>query len=191
MDPVFERVARDLDAVKASIVPLEETRDGPVTSWTAERLHTWSNRPWNKDGRQLPLVHHASVGVEATFRDFSALSQWIGEHIATIDGFRVERIGWSLISTRREELLKHARTQAVGDAVTRARQYADALGLGSIRPVAIADAGMLGVELRPQDGAGSAYLRVGAASAAGPAVEFAPEDIEISAKVDARFAVDS
>jgi hypothetical protein len=74
---------------------------------------------------------------------------------------------------------------------SRARQYADALGLGSIRPVAIADAGMLGVELRPQDGAGSAYLRVGAASAAGPAVEFAPEDIEISAKVDARFAVDS
>lgn len=188
MDSVYERVARDLETVQASIVPLKDGGRSEVTWWSAEQLHTWSNRPWNNEGKQLPLVHHASVGVEVKFRDFSALSRWIGEHIATIEGFRVERIDWALTSTRRDDLLKDARTAAVVDAVTRAQQYADALGLGAIRPVAIADAGMLGVEPRPPGGPAGGYLRASAMSAPGATVEFAPEDIEISASVDARFA---
>ena len=48
----------------------------------AEQLRTWSNRPWNSDGKQLPLVHHASVGIEVKFRDFGVLSRWVGEHVA-------------------------------------------------------------------------------------------------------------
>ena len=62
MEPVYDRVARDLESVKTSIIPLKSGDDGPVTWWSAEQLRTWSNRPWNKDGKQLPLVHHASVG---------------------------------------------------------------------------------------------------------------------------------
>ena len=78
MEPVYDRVARDLEAVKASVTPLKNGDHGPVTWWSAEQLRTWSNRPWNKDGKQLPLVHHASVGVEVKFRDFAALSRWVG-----------------------------------------------------------------------------------------------------------------
>ena len=121
MEPVYERVARDLEAMKASIIPLKSGDEGAVTWWSAEQLRTWSNRPWNQDGKQLPLVHHASVGVEVKFRDFTALSRWVGGHIANTEGFRVSNVEWSLTVKRREKLLKEARTRAVHDAVTRAQ----------------------------------------------------------------------
>jgi hypothetical protein len=186
MEPVYDRAARDLEAVKASVTPLRTGDHGPVTWWSAEQLRTWSTRPWSQDGIQLPLVHHASVGIEVKFRDFAALSRWVGQHVATTDGFRVDRIEWALTSKRRTELQRQVRTRAVEDAVIRAQQYADALGLGGIRPIAIADAGMLGDGLHPESGGGVALMRA-AGAPAGPDVELVPRDIEVSAAVDARF----
>jgi hypothetical protein len=186
MEPVYDSVARDLEAVKTSVIPMKSGEHGPVTWWSAEQLRTWSNRPWNQDGKQLPLVHHASVALEVKFRDFAALTRWVGEHVANTEGFRVSRVEWALTVQRREALLKEVRTRAVHDAVRRAQQYADALGLGEIRPVAVADAGMLGA--RPENRSEAAYLRA-AAAAGGPDVELVPEHIEVSAAVDARFVV--
>ena len=188
MEPVYDRVARDLESVKASIIPMKSEDQGAVTWWSAEQLRTWSNRPWNKDGKQLPLLHHASVAVEVKFRDFAALSRWVGEHTANTEGFRVSSVQWALTVNRREALLKEVRTRAVQDAVRRAQQYADALGLGEIRPVAIADAGMLGANLNPEGGHGAAFLRATAAGG-GADVELVPEHIEVAAAVDARFVV--
>ena len=186
MEPVYGRVARDLDAVKASIAPMDDKDNGAVTWWSADQLRTWSNRPWHKDGKQLPLIHHASVGLEVKFRDFSALSRWVGEHVANTEGFRVAHVEWALTAKRREALEKEVRTRAVRDAVTRAQAYADALGLGQVRPVAIADAGMLGT--RTESGPSAAYMRAAAVGGA-PDVELVPEHIEVSAEVDARFVV--
>ena len=188
MEPVYDRVARDLEGVKASVTPLKTGDDGPVTRWSAEQLRTWSDRPWNQEGKQLPLVHHASVGIEVRFRDFSELSRWVGQHIASTEGFRVSRVEWALTSTRKTQLLRQVRTRAVEDAVTRAQQYADALGLGKIRPVAIADAGMLGGNLHPVADIAAAPLRAARAPADGADVELLPQHIEVFAAVDARFA---
>jgi uncharacterized protein len=187
MEPVYDWVARDLEAVKLSVTPLKTGDDGAVTWWSAQQLRTWSNRPWNEEGKQLPLVHHASVGIEVKFRDVPALSRWVGQHVANTEGFRVSHIEWALTSKRRTELQRQVRTRAVEDAVIRAQQYADALGLGKIRPVAIADAGMLSASLHPEGGTGPASLRAAPARAGGPDVELLPEDIKISAAVDARF----
>jgi len=186
MEPVYERVARDLDAVKASIALLDGGENGAVTWWSADQLRTWSNRPWNKDGKQLPLVHHASVRLDVKFRDFSALSRWVGEHLANTEGFRIAHVEWALTAKRRDALEKEVRTRAARDAVTRAQAYADALGLGQVRPVGIADAGML--DTRPQSGPPAAYLRAAAVGGASD-VELEPEHIEVSAEVDARFVV--
>ena len=161
MEPVYDRVARDLETLKSSIVPLKD--EGTVTWWSADQLRTWSNRPWNDEGKQLPLVHHASVGVEVKFRDFTALSRWVGQHIADMEGFRVSRVEWALTAKQREMLLADVRTRAVRDAVTRAQQYADALGLGTIEPVAIADAGMLNT--RPESGPEAAHMLMAAPGA--------------------------
>ena len=187
MEPVYDLVARDLEAVKTSVTPLRTGDHGPVTWWSAEQLRTWSTRPWSSDGIQLPLVHHASVGFEVKFRDFAALSRWVGEHVANTGGFRVSHIEWALTSKRRTELQRQVRTRAVEDAVIRAQQYAEALGLGRIRPLAIADAGMLGAHLDPHGGTGIGLMRAAAMPGGAPDVELLPEDIEVSAAVDARF----
>jgi uncharacterized protein YggE len=190
MEPVYERVARDLENVKASISPLAGADGAAVTWWSADQLRTWSNRPWNKDGRQLPLVHHVSVGVKVEFADFTSLSAWVGGHVAGTEGFRVSTIEWTLTTDHHDELVLEVRNRAVADAVTRAQQYADALGLGAIQPVAVADAGML-ADTSGSAGAGP-HLRAAAGFASGaPDVERMPQDIEVSVEVDARFAAGS
>ena len=190
MEPTYGRVARDLESLKATVTPLKTGDDGPVTWWSAEQLRTWSNRPWNKDGIQLALVHHASVGLEVKFRDFTALSRWVGHHVANTEGFRVSHIEWALTSKRRKELQRQARTRAVEDAVVKAQEYGQALGLRKIRPVAIADAGMLGANLQPRGGETAGYMREAVPMGGAPDIALLPEDIEVSAAVDARFVAE-
>lgn len=186
MNDVYQRVARSVEAVRTSLTGLHDPSSGPVTRWSQEQLRTWSNRPFNNTGEQRPLMHHASAGVQAEFGDFAELSRWIAHHANTTDGFRVARIDWALTDDRKQELLAEARRQAVHDALTRARHYAEALGLGDVRPVAVADAGLL---VAGQTGAGAAQAPQvrAAASAAVIEVEFTPKEIEVKASVDARF----
>ena len=188
MEPVYERLAGDLEAVKASISPMVDSDGDVVTWWSADQLRTWSDRPRTNDGDQLPLVYHASVGVKVEFGDFTALSAWVGNQIAATEGFWLSTIEWALTTQHRDELLLEVRSRAVQDAVTRAQQYADALGLGPVRPVAVADAGMLTDSAGSPGRPGAPRLRSAAALAGNsPDVELIPRDIEVSVDVDARF----
>lgn len=187
MGTVYDRVAHDLGVLKDSITRLQSAEPAPITWWSVEQLRTWSRRPWHKDGKQLPMVHHASVGIEVKFADFAALSRWVGEHVSGTEGFRVAQVIWALTAARQDALVADARTRAVRDAAARAQHYADALALGAVRPVAIADAGMLGVQQLAEAGGGGTFLRAAARPAGGGDVELVPEDIEVSAIVDARF----
>jgi uncharacterized protein len=110
--------------------------------------------------------------------------------VVNTEGFRVSHVRWALTSKRRDEWFKQVRIRAVQDAATRAQLYADALSLGKVRVVAIADAGMLGPSLHPEGGHGVEYLRAVGSSGGGD-VELVPEDIEVSATVDSRFVVES
>lgn len=186
MDPVYRRVATDFETVKASV---EALMDASVTWWAADQLRTRSTRPWNTDGKQLPLVHHANVNLRVKFRDFAAMSTWIGGHVADIEGFRVERIAWALTEKRRIQLIRQVRERAVHDARDRAQLYADSLGLGTVVPVALADAGMLGAGVHPDGGVGSGrpVTRSAMAGSDAAAVELVPQNIEVTASVDARF----
>ncbi|MBI5340562.1 MAG: SIMPL domain-containing protein [Mycolicibacterium rufum] len=187
-DRVYDEVARDLEAVKESIRRLEDGDNGAVTWWSAAQLRTWSHRPRNEDGGQLPPVHFASIGVEVKFRDFTALSQWVGEHLTETEGFELSYVEWALTTESRDELVTRVRTRAVQDAAARAQLYADALDLGTVRPVAIADAGMLGAQGQSLSADGIGSLRAARASSGeSPDVQLVPEDITVSATIDARF----
>lgn len=194
LQPVYDRVVADLESVKTSVKALHDPERGPVTWWSTKHVRTWAERPWNQDGKQLPLVHHASVGVEVKFRDFGALGTWVGQHVAGTPGFSLDGVVWALTEGNRRDLERAVRTRAVQDAARRAQEYADALGLGPVRAVAVADAGMLGQGLHPAGGGGPApYQRMAAMakdSAGGSELELSPEDIQVSADVDARFVVD-
>lgn len=185
-DGVFGAVSQSAAAIAAQVTPMLNEHSGPVTRWTSEQIRTWSHRPWNESGRQLPQVHHAAVEFEVRFSDFAALSRWIST-VVPLTGVTVAGIEWSLTDARRAELTEQSRVAAVHDARTKAESYANSLGLGAVRPVAIADLGMLSPgEPRPEIYAAMAYGKR-AMSDGEQVLDFTPQDIVITSSVDARF----
>lgn len=165
---------------------------GGVADWSSQRVSLWANRPWNNEGKQLSLVHYASVELTATFTDFAALSWWISE-VSEHEGVQLDGITWRLTpeSTRLTEAAVAA--QAVRVAVDRATAYAAAIDLSSVTPLEIADLGLLTRGEAPASAPAPEMLRMAKASfsadaAGGPALEFEPDDIVVSAAVEARFS---
>lgn len=184
--------ARVVEQVAALASPLRAELDaqkagGAVREWASQRMSVWSDRPWNNEGRQLDLVHHASIELTATFTDFAALSEWLTA-VAERDGLQVGAVDWLLSPETRARAERDVATAAVAVAVERATAYAGALALGSVTPLEIADLGLLtgGQEAAPSP---RMYAKAAMAMDAGGsgAVDFQPDDLVVSAAVEARF----
>ena len=185
-----------VERIAALAAPLRDdlaTARMPVASadWSSQRVSVWANRPWNNEGKQLALVHYASVEITATFTDFAALSWWISD-VAERDGVQVDDVTWRLTPATAKSTEADVAAQAVKVAVDRATAYAGAIGLATLTPLEIADLGLLtdacsrtgsGTQDDAGDGDGSDGLPGGA-----PAVELQPEDIVVTAAVEARFS---
>ena len=190
-DEVFARATRTAADVTAEITPLHDPAAGPITWTSSDRVNVWSERPWNNDGKRLPLVYHATIGLRAKFSDFDALSRFV-ETLAVMEGVNVGAITWDLTEERRKAVTDDVRRLAVEDAVQKAASYASAAGVGTPSVIAIADPGMLG------DGSGGGGIgpapiermafRAQAMDAGGGApLTLSPEQIQVSTSVDVRF----
>ncbi len=181
---VVERVAALAFPVREDLSA--RTSAGTVAEWSSQRVSVWADRPWNNEGVQLDLVHHASVELTATFTDFMVLSDWLND-IAATDGLQVGPVEWHLTPDTRSRVEREVATAAVAIAVERAQAYAAAIGVGTVSPREIADVGLLSDS--PE--AAAPRMNVKAAMAmdsAGPgAVDFQPDDIVVTAAVEARF----
>lgn len=164
---VVEQIASLAQPVRADLQARKDA--GGIVDWASQRVAVWSDRPWNNEGRQLDLVHHASVELTATFTDVLALSDWLNA-IATTDGWQVGAVEWQLTPE------------------TRATAYATAIGKTTVTPVQIADLGLLSGG-SPERHAPRMLAKAAMMDAAGsgPAVEFRPDDIVVTAAVEARF----
>lgn len=161
---------------------LDARRDaGALQRWTSSRANVWTERPWAPDGARLAPVHHATVELTATFTDPAALSAWVDE-VAVREGTQVDSVTWELSDETASAARDRVAAAAVRDAVDRAAAYASALGLDTVTPTAIADTGLLTNE---SAGASPKMMRAMAADATG--VDLRPEDVVVSASVDARF----
>jgi uncharacterized protein YggE len=189
-EPVFAATRESAATVTAILEDLHGREGGPVTRWSSDRIAVWSDRPWNSEGKQLPPVYHASIGITARFRDPEALAQFI-EDLALSPGVTVSLVGWDLTEATRLAATTEVRTQAVADAIAKAEVYARAAGLSRVEVIAIADPGMLGDA--GGSGGGAPFERMAfaaqgkAADAGGSPLAFTPDRIEVAAAVDARF----
>lgn len=180
--PVVERAQERASTIQDGLVA--HLRSGEVSEWSSARVSVWSDRPWNNEGAQLPLVHHASVEVSATFIDAGALSWWLGD-VAESDDVQVTAVEWRLSSDTRARVEREVAAEAVHVAVERAAAYADALGLASVAAVEIADAGLLGARA---DSPAPLGARLMAASAGGgPSFSLQPPEIDVTSVVEGRF----
>ncbi|MFJ6531613.1 SIMPL domain-containing protein [Microbacterium sp. NPDC091662] len=183
---VVEHVMRLAEPVRSSIA--ERSEAGSVVDWTSKRLSVRAERPWSSEGKRLAPVYYASIDFTATFAEASELSIWVSD-ISPWDGVEVGWVDWHLTPATRAQVEREVAAEAVGVAVTRAKAYAGALGLDEVTPLEIADVGLISSG-QPAPGAPMMLkARGGAAFAAdsAPAMEYEPEEIVISATVEARF----
>ncbi|WP_396642676.1 SIMPL domain-containing protein [Microbacterium sp.] len=179
--PVVERIAAIAAPLREELAARQAS--GEVSEWSSQRASVWAERPWNNEGKQLPLVHHASVEIVATFTDFAALSWWVSA-VAEREGVQVGGVTWQLTTATRRTVEAEVAAHAVQTAVSRAGAYANAIGHASVTPLEIADIGLLG---RPEADPGPRMMRAMATDAS-PSLDFQPQDITVTAGVEARFA---
>ena len=165
---------------------------GGIADWSSQRVSLWANRPWNSEGRQLALVHYASVEITATFSDIPALSWWISD-VSEREGVQIDGITWRLTPESARLTEAAVAAQAVRVAVERATAYAGAIGLSQVIPLEIADLGLLTRGDSAAPSPAPEMLRMAKASfaadgAGAPALQFEPEDIVVRAAVEARFS---
>lgn len=184
---VYERTVEAGRLVTDHVAPLHDKASGPVTAWTSDQLRTWSSRPWNAEGKRLPLVYYAAMAFEVTFSELDGIGHLLSD-LLPLSGIDVGGIQWTLTAERRGDLLRMAREGAVRDAQTKAATYAAALGLVKVWPVVLADAGMLdrgnpGSPLMPHD-----FTRAAAVHNEAPMqISSVPQKLTLSAVVDATF----
>lgn len=177
--------------LSAHIQALEGAGVSPITWYAVQPITTRSWRPYSDAGAVLPLRHAASAVVKVTFRDFHALAQF-AHQVGGSAGVSLEHVEWSLAEATRDQLVGEVLGQAVADAADRALTIARATGATAVRPLEVADPGLLsGVAPGgPGRGEGAGMARAFAAVAPGPGegIDLAPEDVVVEAEVHARFA---
>jgi uncharacterized protein YggE len=184
-DSVLAATRAAHESLTGSLATLLHPDGGPVIDWTSEDVRVWGQRPYSPDGARLPVEFHSAVFVDAEFDDFEALSEWI-DVVSTGDGIAVDGIEWRLAPGTEAELQREVRQAAVQDALTRAREYADALGLDAVVPLSLSDPGLLD---DPAAGSqGSARMLAMAKSSGGGGMELRPSAIVVEASVHARFS---
>lgn len=169
-----------LAAVKAA------DAEGVLDVWSAGQLRVWAHRPWNAEGRQLPLVHEARADVEVVFRDLARLTEWVSA-IAERDAVTIGGVEWRLTEATRRRVQEEAQRGAVADAVAKARVYAAALGLAEPHAVELADRGLLGPQPGPTPPQAVMMRAASFGGQSAPVTELTPADLVIEASVDARF----
>ncbi len=188
-EPVFAAATETAESLRGDITALHDATAGPIVTWSSDSVRAWGDRPWNNEGKQLALVYHAVINFTVKFSDFDALSRFV-ESAASTDGVTIGNIEWTLTEDRQLAATESVRTQAVADAIAKATAYAKAIDLANVTATAVADPGMLGDGASPASGGyelasvSRGFMKMDTGT---PALSLSPEDIEVSAAVDARF----
>ena len=140
-DVALARTTEAHDRLIAAVRELEAS--GALDTWSAGQLRVWSHRPWNNEGKQLPLVHQTSAEVEVVFTDLERLGEWVSR-VTTGDTVSMGGIEWRLTES-------HATSRAgVRAAGRRRRRRGEGTGLrrrprasAAPTPVELADTGLL------------------------------------------------
>ncbi len=181
---VLDTATRIAEPVRASLIARADATT--LVEWSSGRMTIHAERPWNSEGKRLAPVYHASIDFTGTFDDFSELSLWVTE-VSGVEGVEIGHVDWHLTPETRATVEQGAAAEAIRVAVRRAEAYAAALGRGNVTPVSIADQGLL----HSKTGAAPMMMRAMAESADSAGfggMSYQPEDIVISATVEAQFS---
>ncbi|MFJ6698574.1 SIMPL domain-containing protein [Streptomyces sp. NPDC091272] len=157
-----------------------------------EKLETGAfsiNPELTRKGRAEHIrAYHGRVNLTAELTDFTALGE-LTSRLSDLELTRVDGPWWSLRPA--SPVYGQARTQAVREAVVRAREYAEALGTHLVALLELADDGSENTSSYDHPiavGYGGGMTRSVVAEAA-PALDLEPQRQTVHAHVNARFTM--
>ena len=181
---VVDATVAGLAALGGVVTPSDGSR--VALSWLVGLASSHVETRWDdqrneqvETGRVLAHVH---VGVEV--RDFALLDRLAGA-LGEIRDVHTGGVGWSVDPDN--AAWGRTRTEAVRDAIAKARDYADALGGSVVRIDQLADSGLLADDGRQPETFGSPGPGSAARSVAARAPQLDPVPLTVSAAVEARF----
>lgn len=180
---VYDAAVSTQQAITSQATELADR--GAVSNWSSEQVAVSSYRPWLDGEKRGDLVHVARVGIAVEFIDFTRLSGFL-DYWAGRDGVEISGIAWDVLERNRRTYESELRKAAVGNAVSKAQAYADALRRGRVIPTRLADAGLL-------DGSGGPVpyaMKLDAAVSDAGGIQLTPEPVLIRVAVDAGFTAE-
>lgn len=163
-----------------------------ITHWSMNTLSTGSyliyhdgDRRRHDSERQKSRQYNAHVSFEVKFADFTTLGS-VCTDLAKMQFVSVRNIDWRLTDKTKASLIGMSRKLAVEDAVSKAKDFASAVGKATVAAVEIntdsngygRSAGMFG--------ATRAYAPADAVEGE-DALNFEPEDVDLSCSVQVKF----
>jgi uncharacterized protein YggE len=140
--------------------------------------------PETKGPGERVIGYRGSVTMQLTVTDFAVLGDLV-LRLADQDQASVSGPYWALRPD--SPAYRTARHDAIGDALTRAREYAEALGSRVVRLVQLADSGL--GDRAANAGAAPQVMRAMTAMDSGVSLELEPRQQRVYASVEARFQI--
>lgn len=185
----MRQAARTLNEIHDELLRLQAAKPSPITWFAVLPFRTRSWMPWNQNGELMPWRHSAHADLKVKFRDFAAMSEFAHRY-GSLALVKLGQVEWTLTEKTLTDLRQVVLIAAVQDARWRAGLVAGAAGFHGVVPVEVADPGLLsglasGAPVGYAETAMKAMSRGGASE--DETIDLAPEDIEVSATVHARF----
>jgi uncharacterized protein YggE len=132
-------------------------------------------------------AYSGSVRIQVVVKDLTVLGDMM-VRLADAEGRSVDGPYWRL--RRDSPVYSQARNEAVAEAVSRAKEYAAAIGARITGLLELADAGLSahGVATATPRSFGTMALSAGSAAYSGPAMDLEPVRQNVYASVEARFS---
>lgn len=178
----------------------KDGQKSPIDHWTRTSLHETSYVEYdNENKKHLPREYKAAVDFHIRLPKFSALGKTIHELVA-IEYVQCNGVEWVLTDETIEAQKSKLRTMAAKEALSRAQDYAKALGYSKVSPSRVRESqaytrssNVKGGRI-PSDGVESQSKNLADMEEwedlADEAFQYTPEELKISQKVDAVFRVE-
>ncbi|QDS69623.1 hypothetical protein FKW77_008890 [Venturia effusa] len=186
----LQDMLRELSKTEAPAGSTASEYAAPITHWSMNTLSTGSYMIYHDDDRtkhdslrQKSRQYNAQVSLEIKFADFSLLGSACTD-LATMPFVSVRNIDWRLTDKTKASLVGMSRKLAVEAAVSKAKDFAGAVGKTTVTAVEI---------VADRDNGYSRSARVyGATRAFGAAevedaLNFEPEDVDMTCSVHVKF----
>ena len=186
------QTSNSLQAMLRDLAPRTENGEpaarAAVTHWTMRSLSTGSYVPYTDKGNKSERKFTASTSFEVKFRDFAKLGT-VATTLSSMPHVSIRSIDWRLTDKTKDGLGSQARKDAIGDAMKKAQDYAEAIGGGKLAPFEVTEGAALN--------AASAYQpqqRLMAVRASGGAygdeLNFEPEDVSVVSNITVKFSAE-